>query len=541
MAIKLRSKKEIIENIQTSIRTDSGDGIATYENSSAYDIFINPSAELVIDSDVVADFISRSRSLNELERVIRDAQYQDRLRYALNYTFQEVQQYISSTLDNLVSNWNEERRTAQKAKGFIKLYFRTNSPVTLSSGLIFKTDNNVSFQTTNSFTAFTPFYDSIEGLYYVECSIEAVLSGQSGNVEAGSIINIVSSTSNLQKVVNLERTKFGKEIETDLQLIDRVRNSWKSRNTTVLSGFVRKLFNYPGVIDLSIVMAGDSEQKRNEKNAVDIYIISEENPQLKEDTFNSVSARYAWERIDDEINYEIYPTNYDSTSTSSFKLLSQPVMSISEVSYSTSPSGSYSIITSPNYEYVADTTSGFAQSVKGHDYIRINNSALPNNTWVKVSYSYDRLFKDLQSLFLSYNNAIIGADLLFKKATSIDVNISAVVKLFSGFNTGDVQSVISSDLNIFFSGGIDSNGIERLPFKLGQKVDKSDILNVIIDVEGVDSVDIDSFTITINDEEVLQTYTPKINEYLSFGTITFLSLSGGSVTPIKSFINIITE
>lgn len=534
MAIKIRSTTDIIKNIQTDIRTDSGEGIATYENSSAYDIFIKPSAELVADTDIVADFISRSRSLNELERVIRDASYQDRLRYALNYTFQGVREFISSTLDNLVSNWNESRRTAQKSKGYLRLYFKTNSNVTIPVGLLFETENGISFQNTNSFNSFTPFYDSIEGLYYIDTAIESVLTGQSGNVEAGSIIKIVSSVSDLQKIVNLERTKFGKERETDLQLINRVRESWKSRNTTVLSGFVRKLYNYPGIVDLSVVMAGDEEQVRNEKNAVDIYILSESKSQLKEDIFNSVSSRYAWERIDDEINYEIYPTSYDGTSTTSFKLLSQPIISIIDVSYSNAPDGVYTLISNSSYELFNDTSSVYSQSVRGHDYIKIQNSELPNNTWVKINYTYDRLFKDLQSLFLSYNNAIIGADLLFKRAKEISVDISVGFKLFSGYSENDVQTKVSSDLNIFFIGGIDSNGIERLPFKLGQKVDKSDILNVIIDVEGIDSVDIETYTITINGTEVLQSYTPKLNEYLGLGDIVYTQNLGGKVTPIRT-------
>lgn len=535
MAIRLRSSQDIIKNIQTNIRTDSGEGIATYENSSAYDIFIKPSAELVVDTDVVADFISRSRSLNELERVIRDASYQDRLRYALNYTFQEVQQFISTTLDNLVSNWNELRKTAQKSKGYLRLYFNDSSDVTLPVGLLFETSKGISFQNTNSFTSFTPFYDSIEGLYYIDTAIQSSLTGQSNNVEAGSINKIVSSTSGLVKIINLERTKFGKEIETDLQLIDRVRTSWQSRNTTVLSGFVRKLYNYPGIVDLSVVMAGDEEQVRNEKNAVDIYILSETKSQLKQDIFNTLSARYSWERIDDEINYETYPTLYDSTGTSSFKLLSQPVTSIIDVSYSNAPNGTYTPITSSSYEIFNDTESSFGQSIRGHDYIKVQNNALPDNQWLKVNYNYDRLFKDLQSLFLSYDNAIIGADLLFKRANELEVDISMSVKLFSGYVDSEVQDIIESDLSILFLGGIDSNGIERLPYKLGQKIDKSDILNVILDVEGVDSVDIETYTTKINSIEFLQSYTPKLNEYLGLGEIEFTQNQGAKVTPIRTY------
>lgn len=534
MSIKIKDKKDIISEIQRDIVTDYGTGIATYENSPAYDIFITPLSEIVSDTNIVSDFISRSRSLNELERVIRDANYQDKLRFALNYTFAEVQTFISITLDNLVSNWNEVRKVAQKSKGLIRLYFLNNTDVTIPSDLIFENKDGIQFRTTNSFTSFSLAYDDIEGLYYLESAIEATIAGQSGNVEAGSIIKIISGSSGLQKVNNLERTKFGTELETDLQLIDRVRTSWKSRNTTVLSGFIRKLFSYPGVIDVAVVMYGNDLLLRNEKNAVDVYILAEERIQYKEDIFNTVSARYAWERLDDELDYELYPTNYDANDDSYFKLLSQPVIDISSLAYALSPSGSYTNINSSDYEFVEDVSSVFSKSVRGHDYIKVSNSVLPDSSWLKVSYSYDRLYKDIQELFSTYSTAIIGADLLFKKASNIEVNINVIPKIFSGYNVQDVQDKIVSDLLIFFSGGIDSNGIERLQFKLGQKIDLSDIADVIIDVSEVDSIDLDSLLVTVDGVTVTQSYIPKLNQYLTLGDVVFSVRQNGNITPISS-------
>jgi hypothetical protein len=131
--------------------------------------------------------------------------------------------------------------------------------------------------------------------------------------------------------------------------------------------------------------------------------------------------------------------------------------------------------------------------------------------------------------------AIIGADLLFKRANELEVDISMSVKLFSGYVDSEVQDIIESDLSILFLGGIDSNGIERLPYKLGQKIDKSDILNVILDVEGVDSVDIETYTTKINSIEFLQSYTPKLNEYLGLGEIEFTQNQGAKVTPIRTY------
>lgn len=532
--IKIKTKEEIVEKIRTDIRTDYGDGIATYENSSAYDIFINPSAELTADTDIKADFISRSRSLDELERVVRDARYQNRLAFALDYTFEQVQQYVSVTIDNLVSNWNEVRKPAQRSRGIIRIYFTNADPVTLASNLIFETRQGIQFRTTNSFNSFTPAYDSIEGLYFVESSIEAVIAGQAANVEAGTIIIMSSNISGVQKIVNRERTQFGQERETDLQLIDRVRQSWKSRNTSVIGGFIRKIINYPGVIDLSVVLPSDSDQVRNEKNAVDVYILAQSRPQIKEDIFNSVSAKYAWERLDDELNFEIYPVPFNTDDSTSFKFLSQPILNVTSISYSNLPDGSYIQLNSSEYEVVKDVTSTFAQSIRGHDRVEVQNTAFDEGSWIKIIYMYDILFRDLQALFLNYNTSVIGANILFKRAVEKNIDIEIILKLFVGYNQTAVQDKIISDLNIFFAGGIDSNGIERIGYKLGQKIDKSDVLAIILAVEGVDFVDLDTYKLRIDGEEFGQTTTPKLNEYFRLGNVTFSVKQSGTVTPITN-------
>ncbi len=534
MGIKIKSKGELLGEILQDISIDSSTGIALYENSSAYDFVILPLLDQVKDSYILADFISRSRSLTELEDVVRDANYQDALRFALNLTFPDVQALISTTIDNLASTWNESRKQPDFSRGYIALYFTSAGAVTLDAGLTVGTQSGIKFDTLNSFNGLTPVFDQVQGLYYVESAIKAQIAGSSSNVEAGNINVLYGNAQNLVSVVNKTRTMFGVELENDLQFIQRLQTIWQSKRTNVLPGFINSLINYPGVQDVSVIMPGDPLQVRNDKNAVDVYLIAEEKIQLQDDIFNSVSARYAWERIDDELSYEIYPTPY-TAGEAPFKLSSQPILGVSAVSYASSVNGSFSDI--DNYAINQDTTGVFAYSVRGFDHIVIAPAAIPNNVWVKVSYTYDRLYKDLQALYKKYDTAIIGADILFKKATQRSVLVTVEIVLTSEFQPflATVQNTIISDFVIFFNGGVDSNNVTRDLYRLGDKLDKSDLVNLITSVQGVDRINLNTFSVKIDGVEMNQTFTPGLTEYLRSDTVTFLASSTKSnIQPITN-------
>ena len=76
-------------------------------------------------------------------------------------------------------------------------------------------------------------------MYYIDSAIQSVNTGSINNVEVGAI-NIISYNG-IQSAVNLERTKFGTDQETDLELIDRARTAWKSREISVFSGIFTKV------------------------------------------------------------------------------------------------------------------------------------------------------------------------------------------------------------------------------------------------------------------------------------------------------------
>jgi len=521
MGIKIKSVDEIKTDIRTDINTDADIGVALYENSVGSDVFVTPLANQIYDTNIFQDFSSRCKSLTQLEQIVKDVRYKEILRYVLNLTYDEVLALISSAIDNLISNYNETRKPASKSRGYVRLYLNSANPITLSAGFSVETLNGIKFLTTNSFTAFVPSYDSTRGLYYIDSAVESVLTGLLTNVEPNTIVKLSSGIGTIVAVNNLYRTRFGRGQETDLEVIARVRNILASRNQSVFNGILSTILYYPGVVDAKIVFPGDDEMVRNEKNAVDIYILGDEKIETKSDIFNIFSGQYMYERIDNELDYEIASIVTEAES-SKFKCLSQPVIALEAVEYANVYTGVYSDISGTLNK---DLTGVFANSYKAHDYVSVPNELLSTSGFIKLTYSYDRLYLDLQNIVRNYNYYIIGADILFKKAIEKQVDISVIFYPLTGYNEDDIKATIISDLGIFFEGGIDSNGVDRTFMGLGDGIDLSDVENVILDVEGVDYIDLASFKLYVDDVEVSATrYIPLLSEYLRFNNISFESI-----------------
>ena len=125
MAIPIKSPQDYYNEIISSLSINADNGIATYPNSTAYDIFIKPLGDSLFDINILSEFIYSSRSLVELQRIVLDNDYRAKLQYALNITKAETDTLISGAIDNLASNWNETRKQPYKSKGFVRLYFNT--------------------------------------------------------------------------------------------------------------------------------------------------------------------------------------------------------------------------------------------------------------------------------------------------------------------------------------------------------------------------------------------------------------------------------
>lgn len=521
MSIPIKSPQDYYNSIINSISVNADNGIATYPHSSAYDIFVKPLGDALYDTNILMHFIYASRSLEELQKIVLDTNYRIKLQFALNITKTNTDLLISGAIDNLASNWNEYRKQPAKSRGFVRMYFNSSTIPAIGQFTV-KTDSDLVYITTTTFTSATvPTYDAVRNSYFIDASIEAVETGSQYNVEAGTINISDTNIANLISISNTNRTYYGRELETDLEFIDRIKNSWRSRRQSTLGGLIDAVIIYPNVEDVAVVMPKTDLSVRPEKNAVDIYIRNSPVNVQVSTIYNINSSVYAYEMTNDELSYEMYPIPYYYDELR-FKLLSCPLDSIVKVEAGTDGEVFGSLISPDDYSLVIDTTSSYAYSVKAHDCVVVQRDALTNFNYIKVTYNYDKQFYNMQNLNNKLNYAIIGADILYKKALPITVNMDVSVLQLYGYNLDDLKAVISSDVNIFFSGGTDSNGVQRLGQKLGSYIDPSDILDVILSVEGVDRVDLSTFEITIDGEVVDTRYTAPFNKYLIFGNITWI-------------------
>lgn len=540
--IPVKTTEQSERDILTSIVTQKPENASFEKNSAAYDIFIRPLSDQVTDLTIIIDYVSRIMSLDELERIVRDAAYQQRLREALNYTVDEMNLQIKNDIDNLVSNWNITRLPATKARGYVYFYVATSSAISFPANQSLGTvDNTVDFVTLNAFVDALPSFDASLGQYFLSCPVEAVTAGSIGNQIPGRIRSVKTSITGVTGCYNPIATLFGEDEETNIKLISRARKSWTSRRDNVFSGVIDIVLSFPGVLDASVVFFEDALMERKARGAVDVYLITSTKIQTAEVVIDSVAARYIYEVINDQTTFEVYPTSFNPSDSLVFKLPSQPVISISSVSYKTSPSGGYSTLSTNNYSLIKDTSGVFKGSVKGNDVIQITGGIIPDNSFIKVDYSYNRILKELQALVVSPIRHLPGVDILFKLGIQKTVNIVITPVIFADYNIEDVKTTIVNDLTKFFSGGIDSNNIERLAFKLGQPLDRTDIINVILDVEGVDRLinisDTRYFSISIDGIEIADQYSLAVNNYLRIGVVTFKTLP---IEGVREITNVIT-
>lgn len=535
MALPIPSNDQIRQEIETEIGVGAPTQASFFKNSSADDMFILPLTSQVSDNKIIGDYINRCRSLDEMELVVKDVIYQERLRTALNLTVSELRNLISTDINDLVGNWNVFREDKKFSIGYVRLYSNSNAPLTFQAGQTISTiDLTVDFLTLNGFVNIVPALDSIVGLYYIDCPVQCSIAGEIGNQIPGRLRVLKAPIAGIVSVTNNIPTELGSDVESDIELISRARLSWRSRVNNVVEGLMNNVLTYPGITDVSVVFFGDPLMLRESRGAVDIYVIAENKIQNAEVVIDSVAARYIYEVVNDETTFEVYPTSFFSGNDLVFKMPSQPVLSISAVAYKTSPSGSYTSLASSNYYLISDTLGVFQSSIKGNDVIVIKGGSVPDGSFIKVTYTYNRILKDLTALMETLTNKIPGADLLFKLGEQLNVDITLTPTILASFDVPTVKNVIISDLTAFFFGGTDSNNKTYLPYKLGQPLDKSDLLDIILNVEGVDRVDLDTFAVNIQGTPMSNQFQTLVTQFVRLNSVTYNDPIILSVNPITN-------
>jgi copper chaperone CopZ len=156
----------------------------------------------------------------------------------------------------------------------------------------------------------------------------------------------------------------------------------------------------------------------------------------------------------------------------------------------------------------------FSQPVTSSSYYSDYKFTAPiEGERLTIRYNLNRLIADVTSSLEKVR--CITADVLVKESPTLSVNVSGEIIVNSDF-TSEVNTVIENA----------SNAVVNLlgSVRLGTTVDYSDIINVVTNVPGVDSVNISLFNESGSTGR--RTYIKALdNQAISAGSVTFNSIA----------------
>jgi len=403
-----------------------------------------------------------SRIWTELDRVER----QQLLNDATAYTDEE--------LTNLATSLGINRNFGLAATGTVTFRlasFNTLSgDITISAGTEVTTKANL---TTNTVIAFNTtadrtfiavqssvYFNPTTGFYEIEVPVQAVSTGTSGNVGAGTITVLTTSVAGSPTVINSSQISGGTDTESNAALLSRIQLKLAGTAMGTPNGILSFIKENPNVVQAILIRPGDPELVRDQYgNAADVVLIGEVAVPVSEiRTFTAGVTEYILGR--------------------------QPIQAVDTAVQDTIVGVvggvGFNFIKGTHFKVTVDNTTITRGSTRATTKIVFLGSPFPDlNTPFTVNYSMNSLIEDLQVSMDSDDNKIVGTDILVREAVKVLIRVGAFIKVFPGFTKADVALTAEDNVaTLLNSSGLESN------------IDQSDIIAAIQNTVGVDSVTI---------------------------------------------------
>jgi hypothetical protein len=158
-----------------------------------------------------------------------------------------------------------------------------------------------------------------------------------------------------------------------------------------------------------------------------------------------------------------------------------------------------------DYDVDYDTYSDYRRGQSELSKINLHTAILKNNSMINVIYETSSVVSIIEAFFEREENKAIGADVMVKMGIEIPTLVTAKVRLIPGYNSMVVISAIQDALTAHFN-----------TLLLDDDVQVSDVLTVIGNVAGVDSVNVPAFVFALASDPLVpvQEVTADKQEYI---------------------------
>ena len=483
-------KQQIVNDIlalRQDIRLVSGD--------PEYDVVVESTAPLFYQYEILLEFEDRTRNLDEFTALISDDAFKTTMVQAMGlqqsgtpYTIDSINTMISDRLNAYVADFNIIRSAGNAATGFVTIYLSDSSTVSWNSNTTFTSGTGSTYTATSAVSNVVPNFNTTKGLYYVTIPVQSTTTGQENNATAGAIRAVSPKPASFSYCTNESAIDGALDAETDLDLIDRAKAAWANRvNGSV--GALEQLARAQSYVSDVLAMDTDDE-------ATGIYIGS------VIDLFTQFVAE------DTELveEYVYWPGEAGNTSAESFDFtpMHQPLISdISPIAFVYDLSDNESqvvpgtdsitgIVTSVG---IVKDTNTYSESTKAVDKIRIQMvlNTTNNARKIKLLYVYDKSPYKLQAVVDDVANRMVGPSPLVRKAVEVPIRVIAELTTSFGFDAQAVQTAVTANIGMYFSGGTTSYGKQFERKNIGDPVQHTDIGTIILKTPGVVAYDTDTF------------------------------------------------
>lgn len=501
MALR-RTKADIIEDMVDYIIANRPD-VNVSPGETLRDVVISAPASEFEKFYILLEHVEGLTTIEGLRELIESSAFQERFRLALGrnssnqeYTIADVQEILSQDVDRLVGNWGITRKPGTYATGKIRLYTTSQTTVTVPNGSKVRTlgAEYLEYEILGSLTNYpVTELDTTMGMYYVEVPIRATAIGTSYNVSAGLITQVSPPIPNIVSCSNPSPTTGGTDEESDLDLLTRAETAQSGRNLSTVDGYKQFAEDQDYVVEAVVYDPASEYLYRESAGVVDVWI-----------------------RCSDSTIDRAQIITGDGL-TAQFLLSYQPVHSYIGATGASEP---YAVTLS---EDIA-TLYTVMHSTKAQTYAVF---ATPPADGEEVTLMY-RQYADvytLQTLLDTDENRVAMGDVLVKRAQPRVVDVRMDLTTLSGYSEASVKADIVKALTVFFNGGqVASGTYERV--RINERIQVTDLYEVAAAVEGVNSIDLDTFAARSDNGAWTDTWIENSPyTYATFGDVTWLTSS----------------
>lgn len=533
--VPLKTKSALIADLIAYIRSRQPKADIT-PGSVMRDLLVESPAELIYNSQVLAEFISRLNNFRDLYDLLRDQNYKAQVATGLGIDLVDVENIISQTIEGYAENFAMIRKVGQKASTVVTFSSATRPTAgyTIPASTAIQTSsasNALTFKTTQS--AIMPadpdatYINPENGQWEVQVSAEAEGEGSQYNIATNTLIVFKETNAAPQGVTVTNRVTAlgGLNQESDAELLDRITYAYRGNFTGTPSSILASILGLTYIGDAEIVyQLNDPDRIREASYEADIWVT----------TFNRTAATSEVVMTDDPylripntpvqavtqvVNLDassyvftpiMYQFNLDESSTYRYSASALDKITFVEVvptvDLSAAPTVKLSlplnqgvatpfIDKSPGNPIAATgrltvyinsvPDSGWSYSATGDTIEKTFAPSVPSGTFtikqtpvapdaVQIQYIYNSRIRDAQTFITADSRLFLGQDILVREARAVPIVIDVTVQSDGTRSTGEIQGDIQNILQ---------KNIVNL--KLAQEINASDLVVLIRSVPGV--------------------------------------------------------